>query len=350
MLAIGADVHKKTTTFFALDEEGNPVKDFNKKFKTVRSDLEGYSEVCRYLNGMEYQILMENSSKTHDTVWIMEELCMNVIVGHSPDLKKITKSDKKTDLNDARDLANYELARLSGAKQFSICYMCDKETMMNRQLCRMAKIEMVEQGNTKRRIRSHALIFGINLDNFTDLTTKKCKRMILELNDPVLCNLVKQLDDSMKRQTDLEKLVESRYKGNILFERIDEIPYFGTTTAAYLTSYIADISRFSNAKSFVASLGLAPRERNSGEKVSHCHITKKGDPHARWLLIQATIGHVRGCPDSPVTQYFNRKNGGSIQERKERGETVTLNRSAIVAASAKMAVIIYTLAVKDRHW
>lgn len=350
MLAIGADVHKKTTTFFALDEEGNPVKDFNKKFRRVPSDAEHYSEVCGYLKDCEYQILMENSSKTHDTFWIMEELCMNVIVGHSPDLKKITQSDKKTDDNDAEELAVYELARLSGAKQFSICYMCDKRTMMDRQLCRMAKTEMVDQGRIKRRMRSHGLIFGIDLDRFGDLRTKKAAKLISELNNPLLCILMRQLNESLERQSDLEELIESRFKGNATFERIDEIPYFGITTAAYLTSYIADIARFDNSKAFVASLGLAPRERNSGEKTSHCHITKKGDPHARWLLIQAVIGHVRGCPDSPVTLYFNKKNGGSIQERKERGENVIMNRPALIAAAAKMAVIIYTLVIKDRHW
>lgn len=156
--------------------------------------------------------------------------------------------------------------------------------------------------------------------------------------------------DGQARQKSLEAEIERLFAGNRVFETIDEIPYFGLVTAAYLTSYISDISRFSSAKAFVASLGLAPRERNSGEKSSHCGITKKGDPHARWLLIQATIGHVRGCEDSDVTRFFNRKNCGSLQERKDAGKEPVMNRSAIVAAAAKMATIIYTLVVKDRHW
>jgi len=349
MLAIGADVHMKTTTFFALDEEGKPLKEFNRLFKRVPSNLEGYSQVCGYLDGEEYQILVENSSKTHDVKWIAEELCMNMIVGHSPDLKKITQSDTKTDDNDAEDLAMYLLARFAGAMQFHVCYMCDRETMMDRQLCRLAKLEMMERGKIKRRIRSHALVFGIQLGKI-DLTSKTAMKMLRMKNDPIFDGLVSMMEDSLRRQKELEKLIEQKFKGDPIYDKVCEIPYFGSVTGAYLSSYIADISRFPDSKSFVASLGLVPRARNSGEKVSHCKITKKGDPHARWLLIQATIGHVRGCTDSPVTEFFNRKNGGSLAERKEREEEIVLNRSAIVAASAKMATIIYTLVVKDRHW
>ena len=348
MWAIGGDVHAKTTTFYALDDDGNPVDDFNRRFVRVRSDREGFSCVCRHLAGVDYQILVENSTKTHDVVWMMEGLCMNVIVAHTPDLKKIAKSNSKTDKNDAKDLAMYLLARFAGAEQFGTSYMCSKEDMMDRQLCRMAKQEMIEMGKTKKRIRSHALMYGIGLPK--SITTMRSKDYLASFDDPVFDDLVESLNDSEKRKKRLEKKIETRFKGNPTYERMMEIPYFGTITAAYLTSYISDIGRFRDSKAFVASLGLVPRVRNSSEKISRCGITKTGDPHARWLLIQATIGHVRNCNDSPVTRFFNRKNGGSLEERRENGEDVILNRSAIVVAAAKMARTIYTLEVKDRHW
>ena len=349
MWAIGADVHKRSTTFYALDDDGEPVDGFNRLFRSVRSNEEGYLEVRRYLDGKEYSILMENSTKTHDVVWTMEGLGIEVLVAHSPDLKKIAKSDKKTDENDARDLAMYLLARLSGADQFNLSYMCSKEDMMARQLCRAAKQEMVDRGKIKRRMRSHALLYGIDIDRL-DPTTASGRKRLLELDDPVLDNLVRSMEDNLSRQKALEERLASMFSGNRTFEKIDAIPFFGLITSAYLTSYIGDISRFKDSKAFVASLGLAPRERNSGEKTSHCGITKKGDPHARWLLIQAAIGHVRGCEGSPVTRFFNRKNGGSLSERGEAELTPVMNRQAIVAAAAKMATIIYTLVVKDRDW
>ena len=40
----------------------------------------------------------------------------------------------------------------------------------------------------------------------------------------------------------------------------------------------------------------------------------------------------------------------AVKLRKELDENRLMDRSAIVAASAKMARIIYTLVVKDRTW
>ena len=111
MWAIGADVHMKTTTFFAFDDEAKPVTDFNRMFKSVRSNREGFILVRMYLENIDYQILMENSSKTHDVQWTWEELGMNYIVAPSNELKKITQSDSKTDKHDAKELATYLVAR-----------------------------------------------------------------------------------------------------------------------------------------------------------------------------------------------------------------------------------------------
>ena len=219
---------------------------------------------------------------------------------------------------------------------------------MNRQLCRTAKVYMVEIGKCKRRIRSHALVYGISLPK--TITSGKAKDFMKNLNDPIFDSLVGMMEDLEKRRDELLEMIRIRFRGNPIYEKIVSIPNFGEITAAYLACFICDIERFDGPKQFVASLGLAPRVRNSSEMVSHCGITKKGDPHARWLLIQATIGHVRNVEDSPVTLFFNKKNGGSIASRKEQDEDRLMDRSAIVAASAKMARIIYTLVVKDRTW
>jgi len=348
MWAIGADVHMKTTTFFAFDDEAKPVTDFNRMFKSVRSNREGFLLVRMYLENIDYQILMENSSKTHDVQWTWEELGMNYIIAPSHELRRITQSDSKTDKHDARELATYMVARFAGAKQFHVCYMCSKEDMMNRQLCRTAKVYMVEIGKCKRRIRSHALVYGIDLPK--DVTTNRAKEFMKNMDDPIFDSIIGMMEDLENRRDEILETIRIRFQGNPIYEKILNIPYFGEITAAYLACFICDISRFDGSKQFVASLGLAPRVRNSAETVSHCGITNKGDPHARWLLIQATIGHVRNVKDSPVTLFFNKKNGGSIEMRKELDEDKLMDRSAIVAASAKMARIIYTLVVKDRVW
>lgn len=134
MMSIGADVHKRTTTFHALDEDGESIKEFNKLFRAVPSNKESFEKMKEYLHDSEYRILMENSTKTHDVYWIMEGLGMDVTVAHSTDLARITRSDKKNDDNDAKELAMYMMARLQGVDQFRECYMCPEVWMKKKEI------------------------------------------------------------------------------------------------------------------------------------------------------------------------------------------------------------------------
>ena len=351
MYAIGADIDMVKAVFYALDDKGEPVKDFNKAFRRTRLTEDGLTAVREWLlkSGHEYCILVENSTKTHHMAWMMESLGMFFIVGHSTDLRQITKADSKTDDIDSEKLASYMLARLHGADQFHVSYYCDKETMRRRTLCRMAKKTVMVKGACKRRIRMFAHMFGLNIPS-EDLEHLVVRKTVRNLRDPELDEMLDELEESMERSKKQKKRIEKEFKGREIYERLQEIPGFGLITSAYLDAMICDIRRFPNAKAFQASLGVVPRVFQSGEKDRNGKITKKGDPHARWLLFQAVAAHVRDVPDSPVTRFFNKMNDGSVEERKDRGEKVLMKRDAVIAASRKMASIIYALLTKDRHW
>ena len=141
---------------------------------------------------------------------------------------------------------------------------------MNRQLCRTAKVYMVEIGKCKRRIRSHALVYGIPLPK--SITSTEAREYMGGFDDPILESLVGMMEDLEKRRDQLLNTIKTRFQGNPIYEKILSIPYFGEITAAYLACFICDIERFDGPKQFVASLGLAPRVRNSSETVSHCEI------------------------------------------------------------------------------
>lgn len=350
MLAIGADVHKKRTTFHALDENGESIKEFNRLFRSVPSNREGFEGLAEYLNEKEHKILMENSTKTHDVYWMMKEMGLDVIVAHATDLARITHSDKKNDDNDAKELAMYMMARLQNIDQFRECYMCTAEQMKRRRLCRIAKQEMMNEGDLKRKIRSELLLFGIDLDAGPGVNTNKALKAMESLNDPVLNALVGMMRDCRSRRRELERAIEEEFRDDHLYKKLMDIPYFGPVTSAYLSATIISIDRYRSKKALASSLGLVPRQRDSGDTQSHCRVTKTGDPHARWLLIQAVFSHVSNCPDSRLTEFFNRMNGGSIAERKEAEKKPLVQRKALVAAARKMTCFIYAILENDRAW
>lgn len=354
-IAIGIDVHKKTSTFFAYGEDGEPLEEFNKRFKRVPSNRDGYTEVLVWLGNTDCDFLMENSTKTHDVYWILQGLgYKNLYVAHSVDLKRITKSSKKTDQFDAEKLATYMRVKQQNIDQFRTCYICTPEDMRIRRLCRIAKQELFDMGRIRRRIRSHLLLTG--REWMGGLNTKwECEALMNE-DDPGLRHLGRQLNECRLRRDAAEEAVVEAIKGNEkmfpIYEKLKEIPNFGDITAAYLAAVIVDIDRFENPKKLAAYLGIVPRMRDSGETENHCGLTRSGDPAARWLLIQATFRLVNSsAPDSQLKAFFAEKNGGSIEERKEADTSGLLKRPALVATANKLIHIIFALLTHpDRHW
>lgn len=58
-------------------------------------------------------------------------------------------------------------------------------------------------------------------------------------------------------------------------------------TAIGLVAEIGDLSRFEHPRKLMGYLGLVPSEQSSGERTHRGSITKTGNGHARWLLIEA---------------------------------------------------------------
>ena len=105
------------------------------------------------------------------------------------------------------------------------------------------------------------------------------------------------------------------------------IPGIDYTVAQTCLAAIGDVSRFSNPKKMSAYLGLNPSTRQSAGHCYHGPITKQGNAHARWLLVQAAqhLGKYRG----PLGQTMRR-----IVKRKNRNV-------AVVACARKLAVLLW---------
>jgi transposase len=57
-------------------------------------------------------------------------------------------------------------------------------------------------------------------------------------------------------------------------------------TAVTLIAEIGDITRFHHPRQLMSYLGLTPCQHSSGERVRYGAITKCGNSHARWFLIE----------------------------------------------------------------
>jgi hypothetical protein len=129
------DLHKKTAVCFAVYAgEGEPnekkiefLDDFNRNFRTQGSEPEDMARIAAALRGHDAHILIENSTKTYETYWVLTNLGCSVTVAQAQDLHRITMSVKKTDKNDSIELAHYMRRRMNGENEFAECLMPPKE-------------------------------------------------------------------------------------------------------------------------------------------------------------------------------------------------------------------------------
>ena len=110
-------------------------------------------------------------------------------------------------------------------------------------------------------------------------------------------------------------------------------------TAAYLSSMIMDIGRFSTSSQFTASFGVVPKQRESSDTSHRCSTTHRGDAEMRRLLKQATWVHVNNADGSVVTEMFKRlkANGKSHNE-------------ALIACARKLLTVVRSVLISDRPY
>lgn len=85
---------------------------------------------------------------------------------------------------------------------------------------------------------------------------------------------------------------------------------FKLVAAMVTVSEIGTFSRFAHPKKLMAFLGLVPTENTSGGKQRRGGISKCGNPHARWLLIEQAT-HYRYPPK--ISDQLSRRQAGQAR-------------------------------------
>jgi transposase len=347
-LAIGIDLHKMKAVAHAVyagegeipERHQKFIDSFNKEFSNYGSEPEDMAEMANFLKGHEAHILIENSSKTNETYWVLVNRGLNVTVAFAADLYRITKSVKKTDKNDAIELAGYMRRRLDGEREFAVCTMPTREWMMRREMCRAVFNEKLHLADLKRRTRSHMLVHGIKLSrNYNDIFCKKAIAELLDTRDPCLRIFVSEAVALKKRTDEEAKHIQMMFANVRMFELIYSIPGFGLVSAAYITAMIMDISRFENSKKFTAYFGIVPKMRESADSSPRCATTHRGDIDARRIICQAANVHIWTVEESFVSIAFHRLRGA--------GKT---HKEALVACGRMLMTVVYSVVKSDRPY
>lgn len=318
---VGCDVHKRTAVFTILLEDGTLFATYT--VPVTRESLTAFAE--RQLSAGD-RLAMEATSNTWAVAGVLWPFVKEIVISNPLRTRAIAEAKIKTDKVDSRVLA--ELLRCDYLPRV---WQPDAETQRLRRLTHRRAALVSDRTRLKNRLHSilhHTLVPLPEYELFS-------KRGIAWLRQLPLGE-----EEALARDSDLRLLEQTEMEIAELEQRLAReawqdgkvrlvmsIPGIDYTVAQTCLAAIGDISRFANAKKLAAYLGLNPSTRQSGTHCYHGKITKQGNAHARWLLVQAAqhLGQYRG----PLGQSMRR-----IIKRKNRNV-------AVVACARKLAVLLW---------
>ena len=338
----GLDLAKRESQLAVLDENGLLVA--QKRFATTRENLLALAAELR----AEDTIALEVTTNAVSIARLLRQHSPAKLIMSNPiKTKLIAHAKVKTDKVDARVLA--ELARVGYLPEV---WLPDEDTESLRQFFsdrRSLVDRRTELKNTVHSVLHRNLIVPVQSDIFgtggrvwlTQLINGQLPIQITELDRLRLGSLLTEIDRQDALTSDQDSIVASfiatRPKLKKQLDLLVSIPGVSLVVGAGVLAAIGDIKRFSSPKKLAAYFGVVPSTKQSGDKeASHGRITKQGNSHARWLLVEAAE-HLRKSP-GPLRSMFQRIN-------KQRGHNV-----AVVGIARKLAELVWHLLTKEREY
>jgi transposase len=325
---IGLDVHKRQVTFCILDSQGQVAQ--RGKVVCSRDSLERFASSA--LQSTD-QVVLEATTNTWAVVEILEPHVERVVVSNPLRTRAIASAKIKTDKIDAR-----VLAELLASGFLPEVWQPDAETRRYRALSSRRASLVADRTAIKNRLHSILAMRLIEIPA-ARLWSPGGRKWLDQLElDPegrqMLDSDLRLLDAVESEIAELELVMAKSAYPNETVQLLMTLPGIGLTVAQGLLAAWGDMARFPSADKAASYLGLVPSTRQSDRCCYHGSITKQGNSHARWLLVQAAQ-HLDRHP-GPLGVFFRR-----LAKKKNRNV-------AVVAGARKLATIAWHM-LKNRE-
>lgn len=217
----------------------------------------------------------------------------------APSLIPSRSGDKvKTDKRDA-----VKLARLLRAGELTGVHVPDAVDEAMRDLCRARTDAVQEQRRQRAQLKAFLLRNGYRYQGKTSWNEKHLNYLrSLTLTHPaqraVLEDTMSSLMAAERRIGRLEESMEALltdWHMRPVVEALMGMRGFALIGAMVMVSELGGAWRFEHPRQLMAYLGLVPTESSSGTRRSQGAISKTGNCHARWIMIEASH-HYRLTP------------------------------------------------------
>lgn len=291
-LSIGIDAHKATNVIgLAFDDMTEPQlygkvsADLNRTVDAIRKILKKYE-----LKKEEVVICYEAGPTGFVLARRLIKLGLECIVVAPSLIPTKSGERKKTDRRDARKLAGY-----LRAGELVAVHIPDVEDEVIRDVCRGRTDAAQELARTKKQLLSFLLRNGYHYTgkaNWTEAHMRYLRELVLAHPSQklILEEYIQRIDALEKQIQRIEDQMEELLKTwqrRPMVEALMGMRGFKLVAAMVTVSEIGCFSRFKHPRQLMAYLGLVPSEESSGGKRRMGPITKCGNGHARWMLVES---------------------------------------------------------------
>lgn len=197
-----------------------------------------------------------------------------------------------------------------------------------------------ERTATLNRLRGLLAEFG----HVLPLRAIEVRRRVPELLDQLPTRVGSCVRDLLEHAVRLEakaleyeRQIKRSAQDNALARRAQTRQGIGPLTASALVATVGNGHDFKNGRQFAAWLGLVPRQYSTGGKTRLGHITKRGDPYLRTLLVMGARAVLQRA--ARLKDAFSR---WALAVQTRRGY-----HRACVAIAAKNARVAWALLAKE---
>jgi transposase len=326
VIYIGMDLHQKTTTWYACDDQGQRVGSGK-----VDSNFSGWRQIVARFNE-PLQVAIETGSITWFCVEQLRLLGVEPVVVDARHFKLIAESRKKSDRRDARTLSE---ALFNGTAQQCTVSVPSERARRGRTLLQARKT-IVEQGTASRNaIKGLLRGCGVQIAQTLWRHPEELLETLAELDRipdwmrPLLDAHFRVWLETQRQRAALDKQIAEELGQWREAAHLKTIPGFGPLVTLAVVSAIDDPHRFRRGKQVASYAGLPPSVRNSGQSTRHGGITHQGRSLLRHALTQAAHSALRSRSLSEPQRMWAR----AIDARRGRQIAVTaLARRLVVIA------------------
>lgn len=313
---IGLDVHKESIVVALAHADGSDPVSHGKWGGSNLSAERGLLKLLKKfdLKKSEVSIVYEAGPSGFVLVRRLLQLGYECIVVAPSEVPGKAGDKVKTDKRDARKLAR--LHRAGELRGIHIPEACDEAV---RDLCRARTDASQALARAKQQLGMFLLRNGIRYEAKTNWTQSHMNylrklRMPHRAQQLVVEEYIQAVDLGVERVARIEKQMKEllpTWEREPFVRALMAFRGFQEVAAMTEISELGDLSRFDHPRQLMGYLGLVPQEASSGERRKQGAITKTGNGHARWMLIECATHYSH---EPRVSQQLSARQTGQSQE------------------------------------